>query len=261
MSRLRSAFVCRYHYQVYRRHVYDCEHVCPARGMGRRAVWPLQRVSACNFPDSGLCVCVCVCVCARVCFVFSFLFFSFLSPHCRHQRGFFRHSPIVGKHITRSLTHSHSLTHPLSLTLTLTLYHSLSNFLTRQFEYYGSEDDLLPPLERKRVGHRLFSSILYWLVFPVLPIGLALYFPRSVLLTNSIKPLCQVFSHLPQLKVGSTHGISICSGTCSVLLCPVLLRAIFVESFFFFFFGVFFHNTYYCWSFSLSLLLFLFLPV
>lgn len=52
----------------------------------------------------------------------------------------------------------------------------------------------------------------FWLLFPVIPYTLGVSYPSTMLFTNSVKPLAQVFSHFPQLmlcvKLRSTSGVS-----------------------------------------------------
>eukprot|EP00007_Cunea_sp_BSH-02190019_P000675 CAMPEP_0174243174 /NCGR_PEP_ID=MMETSP0417-20130205/30652_1 /TAXON_ID=242541 /ORGANISM="Mayorella sp, Strain BSH-02190019" /LENGTH=488 /DNA_ID=CAMNT_0015322645 /DNA_START=214 /DNA_END=1676 /DNA_ORIENTATION=- len=90
-----------------------------------------------------------------------------------------------------------------------------------QFEWYANDDELSSSLDRKPARNRFLSSILYWLMFPMLPIWLAIYFPGSVVWTSSIKPLCQVLSHLPQLKacydIRSTKGVSLVTQHLNIL--------------------------------------------
>lgn len=51
-----------------------------------------------------------------------------------------------------------------------------------------------------------------WLFFPLLPLVLGKVWPESMLVTNMVKPLAQVASHLPQLmlcwRIRSTSGVS-----------------------------------------------------
>jgi len=59
------------------------------------------------------------------------------------------------------------------------------------------------------------EKYLLWLLFPLLPVFLGLIFPSSMYITNSIKPITQVLSHLPQLNVcyqlKTTSGVSLTS--------------------------------------------------
>jgi len=82
------------------------------------------------------------------------------------------------------------------------------------------------PSERK-------EQYLGWLFFPILPIFMGFYFPSTIYLTNSIKPVTQVISHLPQLKVcwqlKTTNGVSLTSqhlnlvgGIAGLYLCIVI---------------------------------------
>lgn len=54
---------------------------------------------------------------------------------------------------------------------------------------------------------------LFWLLFPLIPIFMAILWPQSIPFTNNIKPISQIASHIPQLKeclrLRTTLGISI----------------------------------------------------
>jgi len=51
--------------------------------------------------------------------------------------------------------------------------------------------------------------------FPLLPLFLGLYLPATMVATNSMKPITQVISHVPQLvecvKLKTTRGVSLTS--------------------------------------------------
>ncbi|KYQ88786.1 transmembrane protein [Tieghemostelium lacteum] len=57
------------------------------------------------------------------------------------------------------------------------------------------------------------TKYLLWILFPFLPLLMGRLYPKSMYTTNSIKPITQVLSHLPQLIVSykskSTQGVSL----------------------------------------------------
>jgi hypothetical protein len=59
------------------------------------------------------------------------------------------------------------------------------------------------------------SGYLAWLLFPVVPLVMGLSFPQTITITNGIKPLTQILSHLPQLmecaRLRTTSGVSLLS--------------------------------------------------
>jgi len=81
-----------------------------------------------------------------------------------------------------------------------------------------------------RLGPEWF---LYWLLFPIVPYLLARFAPASIAITNSVKPISQVMSHLPQLRVcyqlRTTSGVSMLSqhlnilgGVAGLVMCLVI---------------------------------------
>jgi len=74
---------------------------------------------------------------------------------------------------------------------------------------------------------------LLWLMFPFVPLFFGLYAPSTMAVTNSVKPLTQVLSHLPQLKIcyslKTTSGVAMMSqhlnfvgGFAGLYMCLVL---------------------------------------
>jgi PQ loop repeat len=72
-----------------------------------------------------------------------------------------------------------------------------------------------------------------WLLFPLLPLVLGRSWPETMTLTNGIKPLAQVASHVPQLllcwRLKSTAGVSmmtqhlnIAGGLLGLFMCVVI---------------------------------------
>lgn len=59
------------------------------------------------------------------------------------------------------------------------------------------------------------ENFFHWLLFPIIPYFIGVYSPDSIVITNNIKPITQVLSHLPQLKVcidiRTTAGVSMMS--------------------------------------------------
>jgi len=59
------------------------------------------------------------------------------------------------------------------------------------------------------------ETYFYWLLFPLVPYFVGAYVPESLAYTNVIKPITQVLSHIPQLKVcmdvRTTSGVSMMS--------------------------------------------------
>jgi len=77
------------------------------------------------------------------------------------------------------------------------------------------------------------SNYLQWLLFPAIPYLIGKFFPESLPFTNTIKPITQILSHLPQLKVcydiKTTSGVSMLSqhfniigGILGVYMCFVI---------------------------------------
>jgi len=59
------------------------------------------------------------------------------------------------------------------------------------------------------------SNYLQWLLFPAIPFLIGKNWPETLVFTNTIKPITQILSHVPQLKVcydlQTTSGVSITS--------------------------------------------------
>jgi hypothetical protein len=77
------------------------------------------------------------------------------------------------------------------------------------------------------------SHFLLWILFPIIPLLLAILYPASITYTNSIKPIGQIMSHIPQvvecLRLRTTLGISMSSqhlnflgGACGLLMCFII---------------------------------------
>jgi uncharacterized protein with PQ loop repeat len=78
------------------------------------------------------------------------------------------------------------------------------------------------------------QNIFIWYCFiPLIPLFTGYFLPWSLVYTNSIKPICQVLSHVPQLLVSwrlkSTDGVSLPSqhlnifgGVCGLFMCFIL---------------------------------------
>lgn len=77
------------------------------------------------------------------------------------------------------------------------------------------------------------AHYLLWILFPLVPLFMAVMWPATIAYTNSIKPLGQVLSHIPQviecLRLRTTLGISMSSqhlnflgGAMGLLMCLVI---------------------------------------
>lgn len=59
------------------------------------------------------------------------------------------------------------------------------------------------------------ENFFHWLLFPIVPYFIGVYAPQTIAITNAIKPITQVLSHIPQLKVcidiKTTGGVSMMS--------------------------------------------------
>jgi len=77
------------------------------------------------------------------------------------------------------------------------------------------------------------ENFFHWLLFPVVPYVIGKYLPQTLVFTNSIKPITQVLSHIPQLKVcmdlKTTSGVSMMSqhfniigGFFGIFMCVVI---------------------------------------
>lgn len=77
------------------------------------------------------------------------------------------------------------------------------------------------------------SHYLLWILFPCVPIIMASLWPWTIKFTNSIKPIGQIASHIPQIieccKLHTTLGISMSSqhlnflgGACGMFMCWIL---------------------------------------
>jgi len=80
--------------------------------------------------------------------------------------------------------------------------------------YLYSDATRLPSTRAQAISSdRRPWGILAWLGFPIVPVALAHVAPHTMSLTSSIKPLAQVFSHVPQLaecvRMRSTSGCSL----------------------------------------------------
>jgi len=104
------------------------------------------------------------------------------------------------------------------------LQHSL---FVLQFSIYPSEEKAGSAPVKSR------DQFLWWLLFPLLPILLGVYEPQTLHITHTIKPLTQLISHIPQLRVciqlKTTSGVSLPSqhltfvgGLAGLYMCVVI---------------------------------------
>jgi len=77
------------------------------------------------------------------------------------------------------------------------------------------------------------GNYLQWLLFPAIPYLIGKFAPETLLFTNTVKPITQILSHLPQLKVcydlKTTSGVSMLSqhfnivgGVLGVYMCFII---------------------------------------
>jgi hypothetical protein len=77
------------------------------------------------------------------------------------------------------------------------------------------------------------AHYLLWILFPLVPMAMASMWPGTIIYTNSIKPIGQIMSHIPQViecfRLRTTLGISMSSqhlnfvgGACGLLMCLIL---------------------------------------
>jgi len=59
------------------------------------------------------------------------------------------------------------------------------------------------------------ENFFHWLLFPLVPYVIGVYLPQTLVFTNVVKPITQVMSHIPQIKVcvdvKTTSGVSMLS--------------------------------------------------
>lgn len=77
------------------------------------------------------------------------------------------------------------------------------------------------------------SHYLLWILFPTIPLVMAKLWPQTIIFTNSIKPIGQIASHVPQViecfKLRTTLGISMSSqhlnflgGLMGLIMCYII---------------------------------------
>jgi len=85
-----------------------------------------------------------------------------------------------------------------------------------QFSLYASTTDTkIVSLELPSTTQPRKDKYLLWMLFPFVPFSLGLAYPESIYATSAVKPITQVLSHIPQMKVcyqlKTTAGISLAS--------------------------------------------------
>eukprot|EP01120_Amphizonella_sp_Union-15-10_P012288 TRINITY_DN5432_c0_g2_i1.p1 TRINITY_DN5432_c0_g2~~TRINITY_DN5432_c0_g2_i1.p1 ORF type:complete len:236 (-),score=21.80 TRINITY_DN5432_c0_g2_i1:78-785(-) len=139
---------------------------------------------------------------ASFCFTFQYIPQAVLNYKRKSVRGFST-TGIIMKHVGASflLVNSYLQEETLAVIcygLVNVIQHSLFMF---QFSIYGSEE---------KPGSKKY---LLWLFFPLVPLLLGLFYPITMTGTNSMKPITQVLSHIPQLvecvKLKTTRGVSL----------------------------------------------------
>eukprot|EP01112_Ceratiomyxa_fruticulosa_P016234 TRINITY_DN4870_c1_g1_i1.p1 TRINITY_DN4870_c1_g1~~TRINITY_DN4870_c1_g1_i1.p1 ORF type:complete len:228 (-),score=14.54 TRINITY_DN4870_c1_g1_i1:71-754(-) len=161
---------------------------------------------------------------STACFTFQYLPQAWLNFKRKSVRGFST-SGIIIKHIGASFLFVNSWlngeNYPVILYGLLNVCQH-SGFLA-QFSIYPSEDkvgskDSKDSKDIKAENHDPMQGrekFLWWLIFPLLPYVLGIYLPDSITFTNYVKPITQIMSHIPQLKVcydlKSTSGVAMLS--------------------------------------------------
>lgn len=112
-------------------------------------------------------------------------------------------------------------------------YKPVNAFVTRTSQYVSSSaifSTLASPVE---VFFTSKSQYLLWILFPFVPLSMALVWPATIVYTNSIKPIGQIMSHIPQIvecvRLRTTLGISMSSqhlnfvgGACGLIMCFII---------------------------------------
>jgi len=102
-------------------------------------------------------------------------------------------------------------------------------------EEHGSIKSMKQPVIVQEKSFK--EKYLLWLLFPVVPILLGIFLPGTIFVTNSVKPLTQILSHLPQLRMcydlKTTSGVSLTSqhlnlvGGCAGLYMCVIIPPVY----------------------------------
>jgi len=165
---------------------------------------------------------------ATVCFTLQYLPQAFFNFRRKSVRGF-SSTGILIKQVGASFLLVNSLFTGENIAVVMyglcnVIQHSI--FMV-QFAIYPSEDEEQQkphedppehPGDLRDGSHpppKLKENYLWFVLFPVVPTILALVFPHILYITNSIKPITQVASHIPQLQVcfqlKTTAGVSLSS--------------------------------------------------
>ena len=150
---------------------------------------------------------------ATLCFTLQYVPQCFLNARRQSCRGFSA-TGIIIKLVGASFLAANSAYLGESLPVILYGLFNVAQHSIFIVQFYLYSEDVLPATRTQATappGRPL--GILAWLGFPVVPVGLAQIAPHTMSITSSIKPLAQVFSHVPQLaecvRMRSTSGCSL----------------------------------------------------
>jgi len=140
---------------------------------------------------------------SSICFALQYLPQTYLNFKRKSVKGFSTHGIII-KLVGASFLLVNSF---LNGEATPVVFYGLINVLQHsvfilQFSIYPSDSAVR-------------ENFLHWLLFPLVPYFVGVYAPQTLVFTNSVKPITQVLSHIPQLKVCvdlmTTSGVSMMS--------------------------------------------------
>lgn len=128
-------------------------------------------------------------------------------------------------------------------------YKPVNTFVTRTSQFVSSSlfySRWISPIEHFLTSK---SHYLLWIFFPLLPLSMAILWPSTIVYTNSIKPIGQIMSHIPQIiecvRLRTTLGISMSSqhlnfigGACGLLMC-FIIPPIYITTYIIYFNSVF----------------------
>eukprot|EP01114_Cavostelium_apophysatum_P015047 TRINITY_DN4027_c0_g1_i3.p1 TRINITY_DN4027_c0_g1~~TRINITY_DN4027_c0_g1_i3.p1 ORF type:complete len:247 (-),score=42.78 TRINITY_DN4027_c0_g1_i3:227-967(-) len=176
---------------------------------------------------------------STICFTLQYLPQIFLNFSRKSVKGFSAIGIII-KHVGASFLFVNSLWSGEVLAVVLyglfnVVQHSMFMF---QFAYYphledGPNNEEVKIVRTPSQEKAFKEKYLLWLMFPAVPAVLAAIAPSTMKLTNSVKPITQVLSHLPQLRVcyelKTTNGVSLTSqhlnmigGICGLYMCWIV---------------------------------------
>eukprot|EP01113_Clastostelium_recurvatum_P025121 TRINITY_DN3019_c0_g1_i4.p1 TRINITY_DN3019_c0_g1~~TRINITY_DN3019_c0_g1_i4.p1 ORF type:complete len:244 (+),score=70.08 TRINITY_DN3019_c0_g1_i4:78-809(+) len=156
-------------------------------------------------------------VVSSVCFAFQYIPQAYLNYQRKSVRGFSTTGitlKLIGASFLLANSWLNGETYPVIMYGLLNVMQH-SAFMI-QFSMYPSDEEHADQTKRltrdERTGRERF---LLWLLFPFLPLLLGQLAPSTMAITNYIKPITQLLSHIPQLKVcydlASTAGVAMLS--------------------------------------------------